>query len=239
MLLGCGATTMRLEMNVNRMALAWGYAVDLFTLPRHIHLTLTSLADRNNSVALTVVVPPVPINFAVNTRLSNLSWKVADGKVNFDRAVRLYNRIVRCRPQSHTLLMLAVAAANASFCRLFGGDAVAMLIVAVATFCGYFLKLTMLRHHIDARMVVMTCAAVSSILAGGDYLFGLSSTPALAVGTSILYLVPGIPFINSFSELFNRHYICAFSRFLDAVVITACLSVGLCVGMALMKIGMF
>ena len=229
---------MRLEKNIDRMARAWGYQADLFTLPRHIHLTIRS-DDSLDALTINVPVPPVPINFAVNTSLSNLSWKVADGKVSFYTAEALFRRVTRISPQRHTLLMLAVAAANAAFCRLFGGDAVAMLIVAVATFCGYFLKLTMLRHHFDVRLVVLTCAAVSSILAGGDFLFSLSSTPAIAVGTSILYLVPGIPFINSFSDLFNRHYICAFSRFLDAVVLTACLSLGLCIGMALMKIGMF
>ncbi len=229
---------MRLEMNVNRMARVWGYEADLFTLPRHIHLTLRDIASQETNT-VTVSVPPVPINFAVNTRLSNLSWKVADGKVDFSDAVALYRRIIRVPKQNDILLMLAVAAANAAFCRLFGGDIAAMLIVAVSTFCGYFLKLTMLCHHIDVRLTVIACAAVSSILAAGDYLFAISGTPALAVGTSILYLVPGIPFINSFSDLFNRHYICAFSRFLDAVILTGCLSLGLCIGMALMKISMF
>ena len=237
-LLGCGATTMRLEKNIERMARVWDCEADLFTLPRHIHLTVRCKRSRE-PIIINVAVPAVPINFAINTSLSNLSWKVADGKVTFHDAVALFRRITHVRPQNHALLMLAVAAANASFCRLFGGDALAMLIVAVATFCGYFLKLTLVRHHIDIRLVVLTCAAVSSILAAGDFLFGLSGTPELAVGTSILYLVPGIPFINSFSDLFNRHYICAFSRFLDAVVLTACLSLGLCIGMALMKVSMF
>lgn len=223
---------------MGRMARMWGFEADLFTLPRHINLTLREVST-GKAFNVIVRVPPVPINFEVNTRLSNLSWKVADGKVDFRRARSLFHRIIRIRPQSHAALMLLVAAANASFCRLFGGDFISMLIVAVATFCGYFLKLVMVSHKIDLRLVVIVCAAVSSILAGGDVLFGLSATPGLTVGTSILYLVPGIPFINSFSDLFNRHYICAFSRFLDAAVLTACLSVGLCIGMALMHIGMF
>ena len=70
-------------------------------------------------------------------------------------------------------------------------------------------------------------------------LFGLGSTPGIAIGSSVLYLVPGIPFLNSFSDLLNHHYICAFSRFMDAVVLTCCLSLGLCAGMAMMQVGMF
>ena len=61
----------------------------------------------------------------------------------------------------------------------------------------------------------------------------------MALGTSILYLVPGIPFLNSFSDMICRHYVCALGRFMDAVILTCCLSAGLCAGMALMDAGMF
>ncbi|MDE6344424.1 MAG: threonine/serine exporter family protein, partial [Muribaculaceae bacterium] len=63
--------------------------------------------------------------------------------------------------------------------------------------------------------------------------------PSIALGTSVLYLVPGIPFLNSFSDMIYRHYFCAFCRFTDAVVLTCCLSIGLCAGMMLMNVGMF
>ncbi len=39
--------------------------------------------------------------------------------------------------------------------------------------------------------------------------------------------------------MLDRRYICAFGRMMDAVVLTACLSIGLCFGMLLMRVGMF
>lgn len=36
-----------------------------------------------------------------------------------------------------------------------------------------------------------------------------------------------------------RHYLCALSRFMDAVIMTACLSIGLCAALLLMRMGMF
>ncbi len=36
-----------------------------------------------------------------------------------------------------------------------------------------------------------------------------------------------------------RYYICSMSRFFDAVVITGCLSIGLCAAMFMMNAGMF
>ena len=134
---------------------------------------------------------------------------------------------------------LIVAAANASFCRLFGGDAAAMAIVFVATLAGYILKTALLRRSVDVRAVVFICAMASALIAGAGVIFGLGATPAIALGTSVLYLVPGIPFLNSFSDMIYRHYVCAMSRFADAVVLTACLSAGLCAAMAMMSISMF
>lgn len=73
--------------------------------------------------------------------------------------------------------------------------------------------------------------------AGG--ITGLGLTPEIAVATSVLYLVPGIPFINSFCDLIDRHYICAYGRAMHAIVLVCCLSFGLCAGMALMHVPMF
>jgi uncharacterized membrane protein YjjP (DUF1212 family) len=70
-------------------------------------------------------------------------------------------------------------------------------------------------------------------------LFNLSTTPQITVSTSVLYLTPGIIFLNSFSDLLNKHYICAYSRLVDAFMFTCCLSLGLCVALMLMQVGMF
>ncbi len=85
----------------------------------------------------------------------------------------------------------------------------------------------------------MACAFVSSVLAAAGYLFSLGGTPDVAMATSVLYLVPGIPFLNAFSDMVDGHYICFFSRMTDAAILTCCLSAGLCLGMKLMNVGMF
>lgn len=237
-LLGCGATCIRLEKNMNRMAAAYDCDLAMSILPRHIHLTLF---DRRNCESATSVVTTkrTPISFNINTRLSRLSWRVADHKESFDDARRLMERIVSNDPQNRWVMMLLASLANASFCRLFGGDPIAMAIVFAATFAGLWLKGVMMRHKFDARLVWFVCAFVSSVLGATDSLFSLGTTPDVALGTSVLYLVPGIPLLNSFSDMLYRHYICAFSRFTDAMILTCCLSAGLGMGMMLMNASMF
>lgn len=237
-LLGSGATCLRLEQNVSRMAAAMGMRVEMTILPGHLHLTVTDLAS--GSVFTTIsTVGHVPVSFNIITRLSALSWAMADGRIDFSGALREFAHIIGSDTHSRLMTLILISAANASFCRLFGGDAAAMAIVAAATMAGFWLKTLLIGKGCDVRIAVMICAFVSAVLGATDMLFSIGGTPALSVGTSVLYLVPGIPFLNSFSDLLNRHYICACSRLIDAVMLTCCLSAGLCGAMALMHVPMF
>lgn len=239
-LLGCGATCIRLEKNINRIAGAWGMETSVTIMPRHLHITVSDPGSGDLFTAIDAVTPAA-VSFSLNTSLSRLSWEVADCQLNYKDTVARFDEMVsNCSGRlSRMGELMLVSAANASFCRLFGGDVIAMAVVAVATFAGYYLKVLMVERHIDVRVVVMASAFVSAVLAAGDALFGLGSTPQVALATSVLYLVPGVPLLNSFSDVLYRHYICAFSRLVDATVTIACLSVGLCGGMLLMNQGMF
>ncbi len=237
-LLGCGATCIRLEKNVSRIDRAWGMRVEITIMPRHLHM---SFYNADNDVLLSTVLPPkkTPVSFSMNTRLSRLSWQIADGEISFSQANAALQQAVAPARENEWVLTLMVCFANASFCALFGGDAIAMAVVWMATLAGFMLKIFLLKRHCDHRFMMFLCALTSSVLGATDGLFSLGTTAAVALGTSVLYLVPGIPFLNSFSDLIYRHYVCAFSRFTDAVVLTSCLSAGLCTGMWLMNVGMF
>lgn len=237
-LFGSGTTCIRLEKNVERMAARAGMSVRLSILPRHIHIWVRG-AGHDDSAASLVEAAERPVSFDINTRLSRLSWEYADGRISFDEMTARFDSIIHRRGTNPWAVLVLASLANAAFCRLFGGDFVAMAVVFAATLAGFSLKQTLAERHVDVRVIFIVCSFVSAVLAASDGLFSLGSTPDIALGTSILYLVPGIPFINSFSDMLDRHYICAFGRLMNAVVLTACLSIGLCCGMMLMHTGMF
>lgn len=232
-LLGCGATCIRIEKNIQRMSEAFGVESDMQISPAHIHLTVWD-KDHNESYNNIKRVHKSGISFNINTQLSKLSWDVADGKQDFDQAVETFQTITKTRPANKWAVLLLASLANMSFCRLFNGDAEAMLVVFIATLVGYRLKQVMLEAKADVRVVFMCSAFASSVFGAGAYLFEWGNTPEIAIGTSVLYLIPGIPYINSVSDMIDGHYISSFSRFIDAVILTASLSVGLCGGMLIM-----
>lgn len=237
-LLGSAATCIRLERNIKRMAATFGKKVDLTIMPRHINLTVWQ-PDADDIFTTVTFVSPSPISFSLNTRLSQLSWHVADDNLSLDVARKRFSHIIASDPETPWVTLLLASLANASFCGIFGGDAIAMIIVGVATAIGFRLKQIMAGVHVDGRVIFFVCALISTIIGASAFILTPDGTPSIAVGTSVLYLVPGIPFLNSFSDLLYRHYICAFSRFIDAVVLTVCLSLGLCLGMKVMSVGMF
>lgn len=237
-LLGCGATCIRIEKNVDRMAKAFGMDADLTIMPSHVHTSVWN-KDQTDSYQCSKKVHKSGISFDINTQLSKLSWDVADGKLDFTQATQKFDEISKTKPENQWKVLVLASLANLSFCRLFNGDAVAMFVVFMATIMGYRLKQIMLGYKIDVRVVFICSAFLSSVIAAGACLFNWGTTPEIALGTSVLYLIPGIPYINSVSDMLDGHYVCAFSRFMDSMILTTCLSMGLCGGMLLMRLELF
>ena len=238
LLSGCGATCIRIEKNTKRMERAFGVNIDTFIMPAHVSVSVWN-TDRTNDVTALRKTPSCGISFNLNTRLSQLSWEVADNSLSLPAAKENFNRIKTTKPTGKWEVLILTSFANAAFCRLFGGDLFAMLIVLVSTLAGYRLKQIMLEDGRDVRLTFLCASFFSASISAGGHIFNIGSTPELALGTSVLYLIPGVPYINSVSDLLYRHYLCAFSRFLDAVVLTACLSVGLCAGMLMLGLKWF
>ncbi len=237
-LLGCGATCIRIQKNVGRMAEAFGVQAEVTIMPAHVQLSILTNGMEPSCYEIRRI-RHTGISFNVNTQLSKLSWAVADGKLTLDEAERAFADIIRTPHEHPYIVLLCASLANLAFCRLFGGDAVSMLLVFIATLVGYRIKQELLGRGLDVRVVFMVSAFASSVIASGGYVFGWGNTPEVALGTSVLYLIPGVPYISSVSDMLDKHYICAFSRFVDALILTACLSVGLCGGFFVMGLKMF
>lgn len=239
LLSGCGATCIRTEKNTRRLAEAFGVEFDIAIMPAHVYVAVWRDGDRADSRTAMRRTADRGINFNINARLSRLSWEVADNHIDFATAVDRFESIGKTRPTGRREVLLLTSLANASFCRLFGGDLMSMLIVFLSTLAGYRLKQIMLEDKRDVRLTFVCASFFSAALSAGGHIFDLGATPEIAVSTSVLYLIPGVPYINAVSDMIYRHYLCAFSRFLDAAILTACLSVGLCAGLLMLGLGIF
>lgn len=237
-LLACGTTSIRIEKNVERIAESYGTTAEVTIFPLHIMMTVWD-GDHNHSYTNNERISTGGLNFEQNSSLSTLSWRIADRHLSLPVANRLLTYITTRKRLNKWFVLILVGFANASFCRLFNGDALAMLIVFIATIDGFYLKNKLHSMKMDIRMATIIAACFSAIIASAGYVFHLGNTPETALATSVLYLVPGIPYINAVSDLLYGHYICSICRFITALILTACLAVGLFIAIILMNIEFF
>lgn len=238
LLLGSGATCIRTEKNTRRMASAFGYGFDISIMPTHVYVWVWGEDESRRDIAVRKTADS-GISFHINALLSRLSWEVADNHLDFPTAESRFKIICKTPPTGRTEVLLLTSLANASFCRLFGGDVTAMLLVFFSTLLGFRLKQIMLEERFDVRLTFLCASFFSATFSAAGHIFGIGSTPEIALGTSVLYLIPGVPYMNAVSDMLYCHYLCAFSRFMDAAILTACLSAGLCAGMLILGMKWF
>lgn len=241
-MLSAGATTSRIERCVGRIARAYDVEVDLSILPTRILINVWDKQCEHsyNQVGRTQLGG---INLNTTAKLSQLSHKieewcptVKDACMPAREATEEMLAIVSEPRINHHEVVLLTSLANLSFCQLFGGDCTAMGIVFVSTAVGFYYKTLMLRWHIESRIVTIIAGLISAIIGASGFIFGISETPETALATSVLWLVPGIRFINAMSDMLCGHHLVAQSRLAEAVTTTICLSIGLCLALLITQI---
>ena len=230
-MLSAGATTSRIEHCVERISRRYDIISDLSLLPSRILLTVWD-KDHKHNYSLVGHTHKNGINLTTVTELSRLSFL----DIPLDMACRQMKAILSTPRLNKWIVVLLTALANLSFCRLFGGDGYAMGVVFAATVIGNVYKNYMTEKHLDIRFTTIVAAYISAIVGSSCFIFGFGTTPSTALGASVLWLVPGIRFINAISDMTNGHYVVSQSRMTDAVITTICLSLGLCLALLTLNI---
>lgn len=118
--------------NTKRLGEALGVRVMVSAFQKVV--TFSVYDDESGRVYSEVAdIPPLPISFELNSELSALSWDACDLSLPLAEIRRRYDEIV-ARPRLDPIFtLILVGLANASFCRLFGGEWCAVGIVFTAT----------------------------------------------------------------------------------------------------------
>ena len=120
-LMGSGVHTSRVVRNSKRLGEALGVRVIVSAFQRVV--TFSVCNDESGEIYSEVAdIPPLPISFELNAELSALSWEAFDRRLPLAEIRARYADII-ARPRLDPIFtLILVGFANASFCRLFGGD---------------------------------------------------------------------------------------------------------------------
>lgn len=225
-LMAVGVQTSRIVRNTTRIAQTYGLSVEMTVFLKTIIMTVWD-AEHEHSYSTVGQVKPQGLNFEINARLSRLSWECSDQQLSLSEVESRYREIISTPRVSKWVVLILVAFANAAFCRLFQGDWISMAIVFFATLDGFCIRQTLMERGWNHFAVFIISAFVASIIGSSGYVFGWGETPDMALGTSVLYLVPGVPLINAIMDIIDGHVLAGTSRLINATLLIICIAIGL------------
>jgi uncharacterized membrane protein YjjP (DUF1212 family) len=230
-----GGNTKRVISCVNRFADALDLKSHALISHKSIIMTITDLETKTHYTEVTQI-PSYQNNFFKLSEVSSASWDAVDFYWNFEQIKNKIEQIKQKKTYNKSLVWFSVSLAGASFARLFGGDYMNMLVSFIATLAGLFV-LHQSNKFIDNRYVRTYLASfTASTLAGVSVLQNWGNKPEIAMATAVLFLIPGVPLINSFNDLYNNHILNGTVRFISGIMIVLSIGLGMISAMVLLNI---
>ena len=226
LLMSSGASTHRTRVTLNRIASGLGYEIESLITQRAIMLTIIE-EDQKYLFSRLKRISPLKPNFKMVSGISHLSWDVMEEKWSLQQINAELDRLKSLPHYPRWILLTTVGAAGSGFCYLFGGDPLNMLVAFVATVIGLFVRQEATKLKFNPYLCVFFAAFIASFIAGLSELFGIGAQPDKAVATSVLFLVPGIPLINSVTDMIDGNIQNGLVRALNGLMIAFAIAIGL------------
>ena len=235
MLMVSGANTNRANLSITRFASVLNYKA--FSMVSHKTIVMT-LIDEKTSKSCTRVqnIPPYIINFETISLISKGSWKAIDEGWDIVAIENEISKIKNRKRYPKALVLAAVSFSGAGFCNIFGGDYLNMLVALVSTFLGLFIVQT--THKLNYNVYIRTFLGsfFASSLASIGVLYSIGQNPQTALATSVLFLVPGVALINSFTDLFDNNVLNGMVRFATGLMTVLAIALGLFTAMIIFQL---
>jgi uncharacterized membrane protein YjjP (DUF1212 family) len=226
LLMSSGASTHRTRIKMERIARGLGYGIELLITQRALMLTIIE-KDQQHFFSRLKRISPHGVNFRIVSGISHLSWYVMEQNWTIAQISEEVQRL-KALPHYPRLVVLGlVGLAGAGFCRIFGGGYLEMTVALVATVVGLFVKQEAMRVKFNPYICVFFAAFAASLIAGLAEHFEIGAEPDKAFATSVLFLVPGIPLINSVTDLMDGNIQNGVVRAINGLMIAFSIAMGI------------
>lgn len=177
------------------------------------------------------------VNMYTLAATARLIWRAMKARYTLDRFNKRIEQ-VKAKPLPYTPLQTAVGSSFAcgGSCLLFGCDFPAFFVTAVCAFFGFFTRIFCNRHGFNPYASISIAAFVATLMACLSQRFELSATPMLPIVACALFMVPGVPLMNSAADMINNYIAAGITRATDTLLIISSMAFGTAVAM---QVGQF
>ena len=230
-----GANTNRVDVNIDRFASVLN--CESYSLISQKTMILTVIDNKTNENYTKVKnLPAHKIDFTIISAISKTSWNALDEDWSLSQISKEIEIIKRQKRYPRLVVLIAVSFAGAGFCKIFGGDYLNLALAFISTFFGLFILQAAHKRKFNTYVSVFLASLTASLLASLGILFNLGTQPEATLATSILFLVPGVALINSFTDLIDKNVLNGVVRFTNGIMTVLAIALGLFVAMLIFQL---
>ena len=235
LLMGAGANTHRIRVTLERIASGLNCETEILITHRTVFLLIKDLKTNEvfNSFKKT---PPHGANFTLVSGISKMSWHVIQNNWSLHQIREDINRLKSLNRYPLLTTITFVSFADAGFCRLFGGDYIDMSSAFIATFIAFLVRHYVVQLKFNIYISVVFASFTACFITCIARYFEIGHHPDLAFATAVLFLVPGVPLINSFSDLMDGYVTNGVARGTHALFIAFSIALGMLVNMLIFNL---
>lgn len=238
-LLTSGAHSERINRNLNRIGQCWGYDVDIFFSYTGLIVTIQKKGDAAVYATRHKRISKHGVNFKAINEISLLSWRVKEEDLTPGDVAEELEEIKSIPHYSEFITIAGVGLACAALCLISKGDWRDAAFAFVAASTGFFVRRKLDQRRFNIMICILTASFVTSMIAGMDVLYHIGSSPEKALATSVLYLIPGVPLINSVIDLIEGYIPTALARGMYGGFVLLSIAVGMSLSILLIGLSNF
>ncbi len=226
-LFSAGANTERIYTTLNRIASALGFEAGVHLVDRVLHLQLIDKANQQPVFRQLQRTTGYRNNFTLISGISRMSWNIVEEKWSLGQIQSEVDRLFSLPLYPRWVSFGLVALAGASFCRLFGGGLYDMLTVFLATTVGLSALEIAKQWMFNSYLSIYVASLVSSFTTLLLIHSGIGIDREHTLPAALIFMVPGVPLINAFSDLIDGHTLNGLIRTLNGLMIAFSIALGL------------
>ena len=223
-----GANANQIVRDMHRAAAYMGIPADHL----HIHIAYSNILINIHSPEDCFTsfrnVQYLGANMDVISSISVLTWTALRNEYTLDEFSQKLEEIAKKDPpHSDATSAIFAGFACGAFPILFGGTIISAWITTFCALLGFIIQLILKRFQINRYISIACAATVSSGLAFLSGCIFDSADVIYAMIACTLFMVPGIPLINTVDDLLNNYILAGISRAVHTLLIVGSMTVGI------------
>lgn len=224
MLISNGANSTRTGRNLNRVSDSFGYHTEFFFSHSAVVITVTD-PDTGDRRTLVKRIMHYGVNYSIVSSISILTWKITEEQFSIPEIESRLQSISKENSYPEWFKFLMIGFATAALSKIFSGTNLEFIVAFLAAVLGMYVRKIFLVRKFNVNICWFIGAFVSTCVVNFCRFVGMGEYHA-ALTACVLWLIPGVPLINGFLDIFSGHIVSGWAKTSMGILMVFMIAVG-------------